>query len=808
MAGTSEGELEKATVQQRVVPALLEAGWDEAQFVYEYRLQAQKVISGGAVYRVMPDGYADIVLEARSGLPVAVVEAKRKYRTADDAIQQAVKYAQQLDVPFAYGTNGVDIIERNMRTGGERHVTDYVPPAVAWSEYLALTGIDDEQAELVVQPFNRGRRSVTGDVVRPRYYQAAAINRVLTAIAKGDRRILLLMATGTGKTFTAMQIVSKLRSYESLVRPGRNYRVLYLADRDALLSQPMRKDFTPAFGNEALTRVFGRADTSREIYFATYQALSGANPDSTFDTASTIFASFRPDFFDLVIVDECHRGSADADSSWRRVLDYFQSAVQLGLTATPRDDTVHSYEYFGNPVFTYSLREGIADGYLAPYKIRRVVLTPDAEGWEPTEGERDRYGREIPEGIYSTRDFERTVSLLARTQAAARHLSATLRRDSEARAVIFCVDVEHANDMRSALIAQNPDLVLRDPEWCVRIVGIEGEKERLLEDFTDPTRNTPVVATTSKLLSTGVDIEDLKFVVLFRPVGSQIEFKQIIGRGTRLYPDKGKTSFEIIDYVNASIHFEDPGFDGFPTNIVIEVIDGDGEVVDTDVETPKPPDDFDSETDFEPTDGEYEPGTGQPDGPEPEPERRKLYVDGGEFHVETEAVLVPSVIGRGLRLTEYGQLIRDRLQVVGSEGDLRRHWAAATSRHQLLAELAASGIDVEDLTSQAVGEGTDPLDLLMHLAWNTPMRTRAERTRRVREQRAMDIASMSEQARRVFEGLLQRYELHGVEELETLEVLRQEPLSSIGSPVEIARAVGGKAGLTEQMHRAQEWLYA
>ena len=349
--------------------------------------------------------------------------------------------------------------------------------------------------------------------------------------------------------------------------------MLYLADRDQLLSQPMRKDFTPAFGGELLNRVRGGVDTSREIYFATYQALAaGGDRDS-------LFEAFRPDFFDLVIVDECHRGSAEENSAWRAVLDYFADAVQLGLTATPRSDRVNSYEYFGNPVYRYTLRQGIEDGFLAPYRVRRVMLSPDAEGWEPAPGLLDRLGREVPEGVYSTRDFERVVSLLARTQLAARHLSGILRRDPTARCIVFCVDTEHADEMRRALVDENPDLVAADPEWVVRIVGIEGEKERLLGDFTDPDRMSPVVATTSRLLSTGVDVEDLKFVVLFRPVGSMVEFKQIIGRGTRLFPDKGKTSFEIIDYVGATVLFEDPAFDGYPTDITREVVDADGAVV-------------------------------------------------------------------------------------------------------------------------------------------------------------------------------------------------------------------------------------
>lgn len=387
------------------------------------------------------------------------------------------------------------------------------------------------------------------------------------------------MATGTGKTCTAMQIVAKLRSYENAVRPDRNYRVLYLADRDTLLTQPMRKDFIPAFGRDPLQRVLGKVDASREIHFASYQAMAGNDLDSPASAASMIFEAFHPDFFDLVIVDECHRGSAAADSSWRAVLDYFASAIQLGLTATPRDDTVHSYDYFGNPVFEYSLRDGIADGYLAPYTVRRVVLSPDAQGREPSPGELDRYGASIPDNTYSTRDFERVVSLLARTQLAAHHLSTRLRQDPTARAVVFCVDTEHADDMRRALIAENPGLVAADPEWVVRIVGVEGERVRLLENFTDPESNSPVVATTSRLLSTGVDIEDLKFVVLFRPIGSMIEFKQIIGRGTRLYPDKDKTTFEIVDYVGATAHFADPTFDGYPVHITVEEVDDHGEVV-------------------------------------------------------------------------------------------------------------------------------------------------------------------------------------------------------------------------------------
>ena len=556
---TRIGPSERDTCRDFVVPAIEAVGWRSDQIIEQYPVAARRVVTLGGVERDLGSGFVDYVLEAVPGVPTAVVEAKREYRSAEDGLQQALRYAQQLDAPLAYATNGIDVVEHNLRTGAERRVADFAAPAVCWDEYAQKLGLDAAGASLVQQPLNRGRRNAAGEVITARYYQTVAINRVLAAIACGRQRVLLLMATGTGKTFTAMQIVAKLRAFEAAVRPQRNYRVLYLADRDQLLSQPMRKDFVPAFGADLIHRVRGGMDASREIYFATYQALAAGGD------RESLFAAFRPDFFDLVVVDECHRGSADETSAWRAVLDHFTSAVQLGLTATPRSDRVNSYEYFGNPVYRYSLRQGIEDGYLAPYRVRRIALSPDAEGWEPSPGQIDRMGREVPEGIYGTRDFERVVSLLARTRLAAHHLSGTLRRDPTARCMVFCVDTEHADEMRRALVVENPDLVAADPEWVVRIVGIEGERERLLEDFTDPDKSSPVVATTSRLLSTGVDVEDLKLVVLFRPIGSMVEFKQIIGRGTRLFPEKGKTSFEIIDYVGATALFEDPSFDGYPT---------------------------------------------------------------------------------------------------------------------------------------------------------------------------------------------------------------------------------------------------
>lgn len=788
-----------------MLPALAASGWSADQVRPEYQVKADRVLTSGGISKDLGDGRVDYVLEAVTGVPVAVVEAKREYRKPADGMGQALRYAQQLDVPVAYSTNGRGIVEHDLVAGTERDVDSFGTPAELWSAYRTRHGLDADGARLIEQSFNRRRVDIDGNVIQPRWYQTVAVHRVLRAIATEQQRVLLLMATGTGKTFTAMQIVAKLRAYHAATRSDRTYRVLFLADLDVLLKQPMSKDFRPAFGDDPVHRVKGGINTSREIYFASYQAMTGPGD------VDTLFGDYPSDFFDLVIVDECHRGSATQDSSWRRVLDHFAGAVQLGLTATPkRDAHIDSYAYFGAPVFEYSLRQGIEDGFLAPFRVRRVVLSPDAEGWTPEPSQLDRFGREIPDGLYSTRDFERVVSLLVRTELAATHLSVILRRDPTARAMVFCVDQQHAEDMRRALIAANPELVARDPEWVSRIVGSEPDKVRLLEAFTDPESDSPVIATTSRLLSTGVDVEDLKLVVLFRPIGSMVEFKQIIGRGTRLYPAKGKTSFEIVDYVGATAKFDDPGFDGPPIRTSREEVDGTGEVTAEEEDGTQTAEPADADTVAEPA-PDFQPGDPKPAEQPPAPsEPTKLYIDTGEFHVVAEAVQVPDTTTGRLRLTEYGEHVKGVVRsMASSAGDFIARWARSPSRDEIVDELASRGIALADLPAdRATHADVDPLDVLLQVAWNVPARTRAERARRVRETHATEIAELSATAQQVLNTLLDRYAVHGIGDVTSTEVLSVPPIRSVGSPVEIAKEFGGTRGWHQQLDQLQAWLYS
>lgn len=783
------GPTEADTCRDRIVPALVDAGWQD-------HFEEQVPITDG---RIMPTRHghrrsdrrlrADYVLQRSPGLNLAVVEAKREYATAGDGLQQAKRYAERLDVPFAYASNGEDIIEHDFDTGLDRQVTTFPTPDDLWQRYRAWQGLEvNDVAEDVARPFNRTLRNPDGQVREPRYYQAVAINRAVAAIRSGRPRTLLTMATGTGKTFVAMQVVWKL--WNSAWVDGRRPRILYLADRNILIDQPIASNFRPVFG-DAVWKIQGTRQTGREVYFALYQALADTGD------AMGLFRDYPQDYFDLVIVDECHRGSATEGSTWRTVLDHFSPAAQLGMTATPlREDNRDTYDYFGAPMFTYSLAQGIEDGFLAPYRVRRVVLSPDADGWAPSQGQLDRYGREIPPGLYTSRDFERVVSLLARTEAAARHLGDHLERtDPLGKTIVFCVDSEHAEQMRMALNNATAEHSRRHADHVVRIVSDEGAVgEAHLGQFQDPQTDTPVIATTSRMLSTGVDMPTVRTIVLFKPIGSMVEFKQIIGRGTRLYPDAGKLSFEIIDYSGATALFEDPDFDGPPEGVTVEEVDGDGQLVEVpEVAAPDP--------------GFDEPAAAEDDlVPRA---RRKFYVDDGTAFVTAEGVYLPDPGTNQLRLVAYHDHVADTVRSLYPDAsELRERWRSGPSRGEVRTALLERGIELAEVAEQLEMSGVDPVDLLVHLAWNEPLTSRRDRVRRAQERLDAVYDELKPAARAVLDELLDKYAEHGIEQLEDLRVLRVPPLREHGTVHEIAALFGGEDRLRGLMRVVEVELYA
>ena len=783
------GPLESETCRDYVLPRLADAGWTREQIIEQYPVTHGRIVRVGKRHRRDKPLRADYLLELEPGFVVAVVEAKREYKLPSDGMQQGMRYAQLLDVPLAYSTNGKGIVEHDFDTGLETPLAAFPSPDQAWRRYRAWKGIqDDGQAAMLLLPFNRALRNPDGTVKEPRYYQRVAIERALQAILRGEKRVLLTMATGTGKTFVALQVVWKL--WSSAWCGARKPRILYLADRNILVDQPIAREFKPVFG-DAIWKLRGEAKTGRDLYFALYQALA--------DTADAlgIFRGYPTDYFDLVVVDECHRGSASDDSSWRGILEHFAPATQLGMTATPlRSDNVDTYRYFGSPAYQYSLKQGIDDGFLAPYRVRRVVLSPDAFGWRPEQGQLDLFGREIPDGLYETQQFERVVSLLTRTQAAARHLTEYLKRtDRMAKTIVFCVDSEHADQMRQALNNENADLARHHPDYVARIVSDEGDVGREhLGRFADPESGAPVVATTSKLLSTGVDIPTVHNIVLFKPIGSIVEFKQIIGRGTRLYPDEDKLSFEIIDYSGATALFEDAEFDGPPEVVVEEEIDETGEVVEpSEVHEP------------EPQYGEEPEEVGAEDLEE---RARKLYVDDAPVYLVAEGFYLPDPESGRLVLVEYGEYVAGEVRrLFASASDLRAAWRTQQGRDEVVEALRGRGIAFEEIAERLGIPEADPFDLLVHVAWNAHVITRRERAGRVRREHEEFFVSLRPEARGVLDALLEKYAEAGPSEL-SLDVLKVPPLTEFGTPVEIAERFGGTEALREAVDRLQAILYA
>jgi type I restriction enzyme, R subunit len=624
---------EADTCRKFVVPKLQGAGWDNEP----YSIAEQRTITDGRIVPVgkgfvrRPSKRVDYLLRYRRDFPLAVVEAKPEYKTAADGLQQAKQYAEMLGLKFAYASNGPDTIEFDYFTGVEKTITAYPSPEELWQRYRDGKQLKDDTAvEQLLTPINFTLRQ--GE----RYYQEIAINRAVEAIVTGKRRVLLTMATGTGKTPVAFQICWKLWNARwNRTGEHRRPKILYLSDRNILIDDPKDK-IIAQFGDARAKIEYGNAVKSREIYFAIYQALAED------ERRPGLYKEYAPDFFDLIIIDECHRGSAREESNWREILEYFEPAYQLGMTATPlRDETRDTYLYFGNPIYQYSLRQGIEDGFLAPYRVHRVITQWDAAGWRPSKDDLDRYGRRIPDEVYGTPDFERKVALLKRTEAIAKHLTDFLNKtDRFAKTIVFCVDQEHASEMRHALNNLNSDLVRQYPDYICRVTADEGDIGRgHLSRFQDVESRSPVILTTSQLLTTGVDAPTCKNIVIARVVASLTEFKQIIGRGTRVRDDYGKLWFNIIDYTgSATQRFADPDFDDDPAFITQEEIDAAGETTKEKI-----------------IDDGLPPPQGEDLGPiiideGPPVERRKYYFDEGHVEIASHLVYELDPDGKQLRV--------------------------------------------------------------------------------------------------------------------------------------------------------------
>ena len=785
---------EADTCRKYVLPKLIEAEWDEDphSFTEQKTFTDGRIVVAGNKIRRRPQKRADYLLRFTRDFMIAVVEAKAAYKKPADGLQQAKDYAEVLGLKFAYSTNGHGIVEFNFLTGKERALNAFPSPDELWTALRKADPLPDNTAtERLLTPAHH----VSG--MSPRYYQEIAINRAVETILQGKRRILLTMATGTGKTLVAFQICWKLwNSRWNRTGDYRRPKILYLSDRNILVDDPKDKIFPP-FGDARWKIENGEINKGREMYFSIYQAIAKD------ERRPGLYKEYSPDFFDLIIVDECHRGSARDESNWREILQYFKPAFQLGMTATPlRKDNRATYRYFGNPVYQYSLKQGIDDGFLAPYRVHRVITEWDAAGWRPSQGDLDRYGREIPDQEYRTQDFERIVALRARTQAIARHLTDFFHRtDRFAKTIVFCVDQEHADEMRSVLNNLNSDLVQKYSDYVCRVTSEEGPVGRgHLGRFQELETATPVILTTSQLLTTGVDIPTCKNIVLARVVNSMTEFKQIIGRGTRVRDDYGKFFFNILDYTGSATRlFADPEFDGDPALITEENIDETGASKSYEIVDEKP----------EAADPEEVWGTSPQISDDSEGARRKYYFDEGQVEIAAHLVYELDGDGKQLRVVKYTDYAGDKVRTLyPSAADLRKKWADPIQRSEIIDRLEERGISLDDLRSATNQLEADPFDLLCHISFNAPLRTRRERADQVRKEQKDFFARYGPEAREILDQLLDKYAEHGTAQFLIPDVLKLPPISDHGNVVEIAAHFGGAERLREAVNEIQNRLYA
>jgi type I restriction enzyme R subunit len=791
------------------------AGWDEmTQVREEVSFTKGRIIVRGKLVTRGKAKRADYILYYKPNIPIALAEAKDNNHSVGDAMQQALDYAVTLDIPFVFSSNGDGFVFHD-RTGmsPEKETTlslDAFPsPAALWEKYRTWKGLTPSAEKIVLQDYFDD-----GSGKAPRYYQCNAINSAVEAIAKGQDRVLLVMATGTGKTYTAFQIIWRLW------KAGRKKRILFLADRNILVDQTMVNDFRP-FGaamaklstnSKTIERADGtkeelalaldkkrRIDSAYEIYLGLYQAITGP------EDRQKLFREFSPGFFDLIVIDECHRGSADADSAWHEILQYFSAATQIGLTATPKEtEYISNIHYFGKAVYSYSLKEGIRDGFLAPYKVIKVHIDVDVEGYRPEKGKTDRDGDEVEDRLYNTKDYDRVLVIDDRTKLVAKKVSDFLKESGDRfqKTIVFCVDEEHAARMRQALINENKDLCDENHRYVMRITGSDAEGQSELGNFTDPEAKYPVIVTTSRLLSTGVDAQTCRLIVLDRAVGSMTEFKQIVGRGTRVHEDTKKFYFTLIDFRGATSHFADPEFDGEPVQIYEPA--GNDPIVPPDA----PP----------AAEGNEDPIPSEPaadeiivDGAPPDisistdtEKKRKIYVDGVGANIIAERVEY---------LDENGKLVTESLRDFtrkalkkrfASLDDFLTRWNSAERKQAILEQLEAEGLPLDPLAEE-VGKDLDPFDLICHVAFDRPPLTRRERADNVRKRDV--FTKYGPQARTVLEALLQKYQDQGVINLDDPRVLQIPPFDVMGTPMELIKHFGARADFERAVHELQSALY-
>ena len=786
-------QLSESDICDRFInPALTKAGWENHQWRREFSFTDGRIIVRGKMVARGQKKRADYLLFYKPNLPIALIEAKDNNHVVGAGMQQALKYSSALDVPFVFSSNGDGFLFHD-KTGQSTNIEttlsldEFPSPSELWARYLAWRKLSPTAEPLVTSP---NHQEVSGK--EPRYYQQLAINRTIEAVARGQRRALLVMATGTGKTLTAFNIIWRLW------KSGQAKRILFLADRNILVDQTMVNDFKP-FG-QVMTKLDrslvdksnGKVDTSYEIYLGLYQAIMGS------EDKEPIYNKFPPDFFDLIVVDECHRGSAADDSAWRIILDYFQSAIQIGMTATPKEtEYVSNIEYFGKPVYSYSLKQGIDDGFLAPFKVIRVDLDWDLQGWRPEFDMRDDDGNLIDDRIYNQKDFDKVIVFPERTREVAHRISSFLHEsDPMDKTIVFCANIDHAERMRQALVNDplNAELVRKDTRYVMRITGDNNEGKAELDNFIDPKRPYPVIATTSKLMSTGVDAQTCHVIVLDQRIQSMTEFKQIIGRGTRLRPDYGKYFFTILDFRKATELFADPDWDGPPIQIKTTHTDGTEDIV-------EPDEDFWEEEDDPIV---LVPGDGQEPTVEEDP-AITFVVSGVKFKIIAERVQYYDKNGKLITESLKDFTRKAVTEEYATLKDFLKEWRSAERKQVILDELLERGVVLEAL-EEGAGKNLDPFDLICHVAYDQPPLTRKERADGVKKRDV--FTKYGETARQVLGILLDKYADQGIDAIATIEVLKLDPFTQIGTPVELVKSFGGRDNYLNAIQQLQDALYA